>query len=63
MLANGVVYFGTDEQLVAYNAVTGALLYLSQISASTASMASPAVVDGRIYMGSGNDEMLVLGLR
>jgi outer membrane protein assembly factor BamB len=63
MLANGVVYFGTDEQLVAYDAATGNLLYLSQISTSIASMASPAVVDGRVYMGSGDDEMLVLGLR
>jgi len=63
MLANGVVYFGTDEQLVAYDAATGALLYLSQISSNMASMASPAVVDGRLYMGSGDNEVLVLGLR
>jgi outer membrane protein assembly factor BamB len=63
MLANGVVYVGTDEQLVAYDAATGALDYLSQISSNYASMSSPAIVNGRIYMGSGDNEVLVLGLR
>ena len=62
MLANGVVYVGTDQQLVAYNAATGAMVYESQISAGNASMSSPAVVDGRIYMGSGDNAVLVLGL-
>ncbi len=62
MLANGVVYFGTDQQLVAYNAATGAMVYLSAISAGNASMSSPAVVNGRIYMGSGDNAVLVLGL-
>jgi outer membrane protein assembly factor BamB len=62
MLANGVVYVGTDQQLAAYDAASGALVYLSQISTTNASMSSPAVVNGRVYMGSGDNEVLVLGL-
>lgn len=62
MLANGVVYVGTDQQLVAYNAATGVMVYISQISSGNASMSSPAVVNGRVYMGSGDNAVLVLGL-
>jgi outer membrane protein assembly factor BamB len=62
MLANGVVYVGTDQELLAYNAATGALIYSSQISTNMASMSSPAVVNGRIYMGSGDNAVLVLAL-
>jgi outer membrane protein assembly factor BamB len=62
MLANGVVYVGTDQQLVAYNAVTGALLYQSDTTTTLASWASPAVVNGRVYMGSGDNRVMVLGL-
>ena len=62
MLANGVVYVGTDQELLAYNAATGALIYSSQISTNMASMSSPAVVNGRIYTGSGDGAVLVLAL-
>jgi eukaryotic-like serine/threonine-protein kinase len=62
MLANGVVYFGAELKLLAYNAATGAVVDSFPTSTSFASMCSPAVVNGRIYIGSGDNAVLVLGL-
>ncbi len=62
MLANGVVCVGTAQELLAYNAATGALVCSSQISANMASMSSPAVVNGRVYTGSGDNRVIVLSL-
>jgi outer membrane protein assembly factor BamB len=62
ILANGVVYAGTDTSLVAHNARTGAPLYTLQLGSSFASMSSPAVINGRVYTGSGRGAVLVLGL-
>ena len=62
VLANGVVYFGAESKLVAYNAATGKLLAEFPTSTSVASMSSPAVVDGRVYIGSGDNAVLVFGL-
>jgi outer membrane protein assembly factor BamB len=61
MLANGVVYTGTDQQLVVHSAATGAALFETNIE-DDISWSSPAVVNGRVYMGSG-DGVWVLGLR
>jgi len=63
VLANGVVYVGTDQRLVAHSAATGALLFSTVISAEAADMSSPAVVNGRVYTGSGEGVIRVLGLR
>jgi eukaryotic-like serine/threonine-protein kinase len=60
VLANGVVYVGTDQQLVAYAAANGSLLYAGQMDG--ADWSSPAVVSGRIYMGSGQGVVRVFGL-
>jgi len=62
VLANGVLYAGTDAGLVAHSAATGAPLYSTQISQGYANMSSPAVVDGRVYTGSGEGTIMVFGL-
>jgi eukaryotic-like serine/threonine-protein kinase len=62
VLANGVLYAGTDGGLVAHNAATGVPLFSSQFSQSFANMSSPAVVDGRVYTGSGDGAVMVFGL-
>jgi outer membrane protein assembly factor BamB len=64
VLANGVVYAGTDENLVAHDAATGASLYTFDMSGTTgmAAMASPAVVNGRVYTATGDGTIVVLGL-
>ena len=62
-MANGVVYAGTDAGLVAYSAATGAPLFSTQVSQGFANMSSPAVVDGRVYSGSGQGTIMVFGLR
>jgi outer membrane protein assembly factor BamB len=60
MLANGVVYTGTDQQLVVHSAATGVALFETDKEAGI-SWSSPAVVNGRVYMGSG-DGVWVFGL-
>ncbi|MGZ6315276.1 MAG: outer membrane protein assembly factor BamB family protein [Candidatus Limnocylindrales bacterium] len=64
VLANGVVYAGTDENLVAHDAATGASLYTFDMSGTSgmAAMASPAVVNGRVYAATGDGTIVVLGL-
>lgn len=62
VLANGVLYAGTDEVLVAHDAATGAPLWSTQISTGMANMSSPAVVDGRVYTGSGEGTVEVFAL-
>jgi outer membrane protein assembly factor BamB len=65
VLANGVVYAGTDVSLVAHDAATGASLYTFDMSgtAGMAAMASPAVVNGRVYAATGDGTIVVLGLK
>jgi outer membrane protein assembly factor BamB len=60
MLANGVVYTGTDQQLVVHSAANGDSLFETDKEAGI-SWSSPAVVNGRVYMGSG-DGVWVFGL-
>jgi outer membrane protein assembly factor BamB len=62
VLANGVIYVGTDQQLVAHSAATGALLFSTVIGTDAANMSSPAVVNGRVYTGSGEGVVRVLSL-
>ena len=62
-IANGVVYVGSDSQLVARGAGTGALLYSTFDSLGYTFMSAPAIVDGRVYVGSGDGVIRVLGLR
>ncbi len=64
VLANGVVYAGTDVSLVVHNAATGAPLFTFDMSGTTgmAAMASPAVVNGRVYSATGDGTIVVLGL-
>jgi outer membrane protein assembly factor BamB len=52
VIANGVVYAGTDQQLVIHSAADGAALFSTVIAENSASWSSPSVVDGRVYMGS-----------
>ena len=63
VIANGVVYAGTDSGIVAHNAATGVLLWTDPFGLGMANMSSPAVVDGRIYTGSGEGTVTVFGLR
>jgi polyvinyl alcohol dehydrogenase (cytochrome) len=55
MVANGVVYVGSmatsGDQMYALDAVTGRVLWQFEAGASVAS--HPALVDGRLYWGSG----------
>lgn len=62
VLANGVVYVGTDTSFVVYSAATGAPLYHLDVGTTYASMSSPAVVNGRVYTGTGDGRILALGL-
>ncbi len=64
VLANGVVYAGTDVSLVVHDAATGASLYTFDMTGTMtmAGMASPAVVNGRVYTATGDGTIVVLGL-
>jgi outer membrane protein assembly factor BamB len=62
VLANGVVYDGTEASLVAYDAATGASLYKLETNSSFANMSSPSVVNGRVYTATGDGTIVVLGL-
>jgi outer membrane protein assembly factor BamB len=62
VLANGVLYAGTDAGLVAHDAATGAPLWSTQIATDMANMSSPAVVNGRVYTGSGEGTVMVFAL-
>jgi outer membrane protein assembly factor BamB len=62
VLANGVVYVGTDTSFEIHSAATGAHLYHLEVGTGFASMSSPAVVNGRVYTGTGDGHILVLGL-
>ncbi len=63
VLANHLVYIGTDLELEVMTAATGQLLYSSPTGSNMASFASPAVVDGRVYLGTGDGRIVVLGLK
>lgn len=60
VIANGVVYAGTDQQLVIHSSADGAALFSTSLEDSV-SWSSPAVVNGRVYMGS-VDGVWVFGL-
>lgn len=62
VLANGVVYVATDQQLVAHSAATGAAIFSTVIGTDAADMSSPAIVNGRVYTGSGEGVVRVLSL-
>jgi outer membrane protein assembly factor BamB len=62
VLANGVVYVGTDTGFVVHSAATGGLLSSVDWSGTMANMASPAVVNGRVYTATGDGMVVVLGL-
>jgi outer membrane protein assembly factor BamB len=62
VIANGVVYAGTDSGIVAHNAATGVPLWADPFGINMANMSSPAIVDGRIYTGSGEGTVMVFGL-
>ena len=58
-VANGVVYVASnDEELYAFNATTGAVLWSTCIGAGTSS--SPAVAKGVVYIGSGDGNLYAL---
>jgi outer membrane protein assembly factor BamB len=55
-VANGVVYVGSDDDnLYAFNAVTGALLWSAPTLGPVSS--SPAVANGVVYVGSGDHNL------
>ena len=57
-LANGVLYVATESSLVALEAATGVVLFNDDLdTGGSAEMTSPAIADGRIYIGSGNSLM------
>jgi outer membrane protein assembly factor BamB len=61
-VANGVVYVGTvepDKRLYAFNAATGALLWSYHIGLD---LSSPAVADGRVFVGSYDGNVYAFGL-
>jgi outer membrane protein assembly factor BamB len=62
VIANGVVYVGTDAGLLAYDAANGTKVWVSNFGMGMANMSSPAVIDGRIYTGTGEGGVLVFGL-
>src|SRR5216683_2381571 len=58
-VANGVVYVASnDEELYAFNATTGAVLWSTCIGAGTSS--TPAVAKGVVYIGSGDGNLYAL---
>ena len=62
-VANGVVYFGSDDDNVyALNAVTGAKLW-SYTTGSAVQTSSPAVVNGMVYVGSNDGKVYAFGLK
>ena len=52
LYANGVVYVSSTRRLWAFDAATGALLWHGEIGGPGSRYSSPAVVDGRVYVGS-----------
>ena len=54
-VANGVVYFGSDDNVYALNASTGAKLWSY---ATEAVDSSPAVANGVVYFGSDDDNCM-----
>ena len=62
VLANGVLYLGTDMEVEAFNAATGQQLFASGLGTTYASTSSMAVLDGRVYSGSGSGTVHVFGL-
>lgn len=62
VLANGVVYVGTDTSLVIHSAATGASLFTLGTGTSMAAMASPSVVNGRLYTTTGDGTVIALAL-
>jgi outer membrane protein assembly factor BamB len=62
-VANGVVYATSDDGTFdAFDATTGARLWTDDASLSTDNLSSPAVVNGIIYVGSGDDTVYAFHL-
>lgn len=62
-LANGVVYIVSDFDLEAYSASSGQLLFSYPVSSSEETTSAPAVVNGRVYVGSADGVVRAFGLR
>ena len=63
-VAGGVVYYGNgpDNQLLAFDAVTGTQLWSSQSTITGAIYAAPTVVNGRLFVGSWDHKLYAFGL-
>ena len=61
-LANGVLYAGTESALLALDPSTGRELFRAVVASGYAAMSSPAVTGGRVFVGTGEGEVLVFGL-
>jgi len=60
-VANGVVYFGTeDNNVYALNAKSGALLWSYPTGAE---FSSPVVANGMVYVGSDDGNVYAFGLK
>ena len=62
VLANGLVYIATDEELEVFDTASGTMLYSYPLGSSEATMSGPAVLDGRVYVASGAGIVYAFGL-
>jgi len=63
-VAGGVVYYGDGpgKRLLAFNAVTGALLWSSGSTIQGAIFGAPMVVNGRVFVGAWDGKLYAFGL-